>query len=102
MIWFLLSVFCVASVLIFLSVWRKWVAPWGQIQEIVEDIKKLQQPKTYLIQGSTEARRVAIALEDIFLQQLQLSRRIHEEEFSVEAILGAMAAGLVGLNERGE
>ena len=76
-------------------VWRKWIAPWRQIERLVRQLGRREQPRTFLIEGGGEARRVAVALEDIFARQLQLNRQIGESASGNRAIFSAMRDGLL-------
>lgn len=101
MIWTILFILSLVAAVAALAIWRRWIAPWQTVEKMIEDIRSVQKPSTYLIEGSPEARRVGLALEDVFLRQVELSRRADEGEFGVEAIIGAMPDGLVVLDERG-
>jgi two-component system phosphate regulon sensor histidine kinase PhoR len=80
---------------------RRWITPWPVIQKIVDDVREVRQPRTYLIEGNTEAKRVALALEDLFLRQRALTEQIGQSEFNVSTIISAMEDGLVVLDESG-
>jgi len=80
---------------------KRWVRPWPAIANLMDDVRHARQPRTYLIEGNNEARRVALALEDIFLRQRELTEKIGQSEFNVSTILNAMADGLVVLDQNG-
>jgi two-component system phosphate regulon sensor histidine kinase PhoR len=75
--------------------WRKWIAPWRQIERLVKQIGRREQPRTFLIEGGKEAQRVAVALESVFARQLQLDRQIGESASGNRAIFSAMRDGLL-------
>jgi two-component system, OmpR family, phosphate regulon sensor histidine kinase PhoR len=96
MLWLLLA-FIVGSTIAFLvyANWRKWIKPWRQFRELVSTVGRGEQPRTFLIDGGDEPRRVGIALEEIFLRQRQLDQQIAQRESGTETILGAMEDGLL-------
>ncbi|MEN3369117.1 MAG: two-component system, OmpR family, phosphate regulon sensor histidine kinase PhoR [Verrucomicrobiota bacterium] len=101
MIWFIL-ILAVASLLwLAMAVRRRWITPWPVIQKLVDDVREVRQPRTYLIEGNTEAKRVALALEEIFLRQRALTEQIGQSEFNVSTIINAMEDGLVVVDETG-
>jgi two-component system, OmpR family, phosphate regulon sensor histidine kinase PhoR len=79
-------------------VWRKWVAPWREIDQLVRQIGRGEQPRTFFLQGGKEARRVGIALEDILNRQRDLNRQITERLSGDEAIFSAMRDALLVLD----
>src|SRR5437660_2284819 len=91
----LLAAIIGSAVAIGYVVWRKWIAPWRQIERLVKQIGRREQPRTFLIAGSKEAQRVAVALETIFARQLQLDRQIGESASGNRAIFSAMRDGLL-------
>jgi len=76
-------------------VWRKWVAPWQQIEQLVARIRDSQRPSTFLVNGGTESKRVGLALENIFARQQELDRQIAGRESGTQTILRAMQDGLL-------
>ena len=76
-------------------VWRKWIAPWRQIERLVRQIGRGEQPRTFLIESGQEAQRVAVALENIFARQLELDRQVRESVSGNRAIFSAMRDGLL-------
>ena len=62
MIWFLLILAAASVLWLALAVRRRWITPWPVIQKLVDDVREVRQPRTYLIEGNTEAKRVALAL----------------------------------------
>src|SRR5256886_9091143 len=83
MSWLLLGLICVLFAWMAVVVWRKWVAPWQQIEQLVARIRDRQRPSTFLVNGGTESKRVGLALENIFARQQELDRleerRVGEE-----------------------
>ncbi len=100
MSWLLLSVTCIAFAGIALLGWRKWIAPWRHIEQLVKQIAGGERPRTFLVDGSTLAQRVGLALESIFRRQQQLNQQITGRESGTQAILGAMQDGLLAVDTR--
>jgi len=66
MIWLLLCAIVAATIALALIAWRKWIAPWWQIEELVTQIDQGQRPQTFLVHGGAEAQRIGLRLEKIF------------------------------------
>src|SRR5437870_3592816 len=99
MSWLLLGLICVLFAGIAVVVWRKWVAPWQQIEQLVGRIRDSQRPSTFLVNGGTESKRVGLALENIFARQQELDRQIAGRESGTQTILRAMQDGLLVVDE---
>ena len=101
MIW-IIAILAAASVLgLAVRARKRWILPWPAIAKLVDDIHNVRQPRTYLVEGNSEAKRVALALEGLFLRQRELTEKIGQSEFNVSTILNAMDDGLVVLDENG-
>src|SRR5438874_6271338 len=100
MSWLLLGVTCIAFATIAFVGWRKWIAPWRHIEQLVRQIAGGEQPRTFLVDGGTLAQRVGLALESIFRRQQQLNQQITGRESGTQAILGAMQDGLLVVDTR--
>src|SRR5438270_2759509 len=95
MFWILLAAIIGSTIAIVYLVWRRWIAPWRQIERLVRQIGRGEQPRTFLVEGGKEAQRVSIALENIFRRQLGLNRQIGERASGNRAIFSAMRDGLL-------
>jgi two-component system phosphate regulon sensor histidine kinase PhoR len=98
--WLILGVICVAFAVVALATWRMWIAPWRKLEEIVGQISRGEAPRTFLIDGAAQPRRVGLALEPLFARQQELDRQITEREFGTQTILGAMQDGLLAVDAR--
>jgi two-component system phosphate regulon sensor histidine kinase PhoR len=78
-----------------LVLWRKWGAPWAQIERLVAQIARGEQPPTFLVDGGPDSKRVGLALESIFARQQELDRQIAGRESGTQTILGAMQDGVL-------
>src|SRR6266705_2133945 len=95
MFWILLAAIIGSTIPIVYLVWRRWIAPWRQIERLVRQIGRGEQPRTFLVEGGKEAQRVSVALENIFSRQLGLNRQIGERASGNRAIFSAMRDGLL-------
>ena len=100
MSWLFLGVIFVVFATIALVAWRKWIAPWRHIEQLVRQIAGGERPRTFLVDGGTLAQRVGLALENIFRRQQQLDQQIAGRESGTQAILGAMQDGLLVVDRR--
>ena len=101
MIW-IIAILAAASVLgLAVRARKRWILPWPAIAKLVDDVHNVRQPRTYLVEGNSEAKRVALALEGLFLRQRELTEKIGQSEFNVSTIINAMDDGLVVLDENG-
>lgn len=82
-----------------LVVWRKWIAPWKDVDQLADDIVEHRAPKKFLISGNPQARRVGLALEKLTERRRELEERVRESEQSVQAVFGAMLDGLVVVDD---
>jgi two-component system, OmpR family, phosphate regulon sensor histidine kinase PhoR len=100
MSWALLCALVGLTVVFACIAWRKWIAPWRAIENMVRKIGQGEKPPTFLVQGGLEPRRVGLALEDLFRRQKQLDRQITERAVGTETILTAMQDGLLVVDTR--
>src|SRR2546430_14522237 len=100
MSWLLLGLICVLFAWMAVVVWRKWVAPWQQIEQLVARIRDRQRPSTFLVNGGTESKTGCLALENIFSRQQGPDRPIAGGESGTQTILCAMEDGLVVVGKR--
>src|SRR6266702_6672633 len=100
MSWLFLGGIFVVFATIALVAWRKWIAPWRHIEQLVRQIAGGERPRTFLVGGGRLAQRVGLALENIFRRQQQLDQQIAGRESGTQAILGAMQDGLLVVDTR--
>src|SRR5450432_3713159 len=74
---------------------RDWILPPRELEQVVSALTAERMPPTFLIGGSARLRHIALALEQLALRESALRARVQEGEFGVQAIVGAMADGLV-------
>ena len=84
-----------AALTIGILVWRKWVAPWLELERLIADIRQGRQPRTFLIRGGDDPQRVALALEDLFIRQRAVDQQLAERISGIQTIAAAMPDGLL-------
>ena len=95
MSWILLCLIGGSAIAFGCVAWRKWIAPWRKIEELIDGIGQARKPRTFLIGGGTIPRRVGLALEEIFNRQQQMTQQLAEGASGTETILAAMQDGLL-------
>jgi two-component system phosphate regulon sensor histidine kinase PhoR len=95
MFWILFAAILALTLALIYFVRRKWIAPWRDMEELVKQVGRGEQPRTFLIGGSREIRRVSVALEDILIRQRELDRQVGERASGQKAILSAMQDALL-------
>ncbi|MDQ3545025.1 MAG: ATP-binding protein [Verrucomicrobiota bacterium] len=81
-------------------VWRDWIHPSRELENLVRELSGERIPKTFLIGGSERMRGIALDLEQMALREHALRARVQEGEFGVQAIIGALPDGLVVADEQ--
>ena len=76
-------------------VWRNWILPCRDLAAMIRELNEARMPRTFLIGGSSCLRGTALALEQLALREGALRARVQEGEFGVQAIVSALADGLV-------
>ena len=100
MFWFLLCAIVGSTIAFAYIAWRKWIAPWRQIEQLVQQIATGDRPRTFLVDGAAQPRHVGLALENIFGRQQHLDRRISEATSGTQTVLSAMQDGLLVVDSR--
>ncbi len=75
--------------------WRNWVAPWREVERLVRQIARGENPSTFLVSGTVQAHRVALSLESITKHQRMLDQKIAEGIFGTQTVFSAMQDGLL-------
>src|SRR6059058_6334659 len=95
MIWLLLCAIVAASIALALIAWRKWIAPWRQIDELVTQIGLGERPRSFLVHGGAQAQRIGLRLEKIFQDLKHLDKQIAKRESGMQTIFSAMHDALL-------
>jgi len=100
MVWLAFCLLATVFLATWLVVWRKWIAPWKDVEELSRAIVEKRPPRKFLISANPESRKIGLALETLIDRQRELEERFREGEFSVQAVFGAMLDGLVVVDDR--
>jgi two-component system phosphate regulon sensor histidine kinase PhoR len=93
--WFFIVLTCSAVGFIAFFVWRKWIAPWQQFEQVITRIGRGERPRTFLIEGSAPAQRACLHLEHIVSNLEQLQKQIAKRESGMQTIFSAMQDALL-------
>jgi two-component system phosphate regulon sensor histidine kinase PhoR len=76
-------------------VWRKWIAPWRHVEDVITQIGRGERPRTFLMEGSAPAQRIGFQLEKIVNDLEQLHKQIAKRESGMQTIFSAMQDALL-------
>ncbi len=93
--WFAFALALVLLASVCWRLWSGWIAPARELEQMLLGLNEGQAPRTFLIGGSGQMRGIALSLEQLALREGALRARVQEGEFGVQAIVGALADGLV-------
>jgi two-component system phosphate regulon sensor histidine kinase PhoR len=97
MLWWTLAIALLLAALIFF-LQRHWLRPWHELEHLLTRIGRGEQPPTFLLSGTAEARRVGLALERILIRQRELDRQVTTDAAEMRAVFAALADGLLVIN----
>ena len=95
MAWFVIVLICVAFGCIAFIAWRKWIAPWRRVEDVITQIGRGERPRTFLMEGSAPAQRIGFQLERIVNELEQLQKQIAKRESGMQTIFSAMQDALL-------
>src|SRR3954465_6450696 len=93
--WLLVCAIVVSAAAVAFVVWRKWIAPWHQVEQLLAQISRGERPRSFLILGSARVRRVGLQLERIFDDFKQLNKQIAKRESGLQTVFSAMQDALL-------
>jgi two-component system phosphate regulon sensor histidine kinase PhoR len=74
---------------------RLYLRPWQELEHLLTRIGRGEQPPTFLLSGTAQARRVGLALERLLLRQRELDRQVSKDAAEVRAVFAALTDGLL-------
>src|SRR5438552_15166984 len=95
MSWLIGVLICSALGVIAFIVWRKWIAPWRQVEQVITQIGHGRRPRRFLMDGSVPAQRIGFQLEKIVNELEQLQKQISKRESGMQTIFSAMQDALL-------
>jgi two-component system phosphate regulon sensor histidine kinase PhoR len=93
--WIVVVLICAALGSLAVVVWRKWIAPWRQVEQVIRQIGRGERPRTFLMDGSAPAQRIGFQLETIVSDLEQLHKQIAKRESGMQTIFSAMQDALL-------
>jgi two-component system phosphate regulon sensor histidine kinase PhoR len=93
--WFAIVLICAAFGCVAFIVWRKWIMPWRQVEDVIIQIGRGERPRTFLMEGSAPAQRIGFQLEKIAGDLEQLKKQIAKRESGMQTIFSAMHDALL-------
>ena len=100
MAWIALAFLAVILIALSILLWRRWGAPWRDLEDLVEAVVNHRPPRAFLISANEHAHRIGLALEKLAQQESERERRMQIAEKSLQTILGAMPDGLLVVDDR--
>jgi two-component system, OmpR family, phosphate regulon sensor histidine kinase PhoR len=95
MTWLLLCAIIASTVALVLMAWRKWIAPWQQVEELVDQIARGERPSTFLVQGNVQVQRLGFRLEKVSDDLQQLNKQLAKRESGMQTIFSAIHDALL-------
>ena len=95
MLWWTLGIALLLVVAAAFLLQRLYLRPWRELEHLLTRIGRGEQPPTFLLGGTTRARRVGLALERLLARQRELDRQVSKDAAEVRAVLAALTDGLL-------
>jgi two-component system phosphate regulon sensor histidine kinase PhoR len=93
--WIVIVLICAVVAASVFIIWRKWIAPWRQVEQVIAQIAGGERPRTFLMEGSAPAQRIGFQLEKIVGDLDQLHKQIAKRESGMQTIFSAMQDALL-------
>ena len=100
MSWFVIILICAGFSSIAFIGWRKWIAPWRPIEDVITQIGRGERPRTFLLEGSAAVQRIGFQLENIVNELEQLQKQIAKRESGMQTIFSAMQDALLVVDSK--
>jgi two-component system, OmpR family, phosphate regulon sensor histidine kinase PhoR len=95
MLWWIVGIALLLFVAVAFFMQRLYLRPWRELEYLLTRIGRGEQPPTFLLSGTTEIRRVGLALEQLLNRQRALDRQVSKDAAEVRAVLSALTDGLL-------
>ena len=82
------------------KIWRRWIDPWRELEELVTAITSSKRPRKFLMTGNRRANALGLALEKFADRQRELELVAAQGSSSLQTILGALPDGLAIVDEK--
>lgn len=98
--WITLSVALAALLIVSLKVWRRWIEPWREVDDLLGAIEAGETPRKFLMTGNTRACAIGLSLEKLAERLREAERTAHAGTLSLQTILSALPDALAVVDER--
>jgi two-component system phosphate regulon sensor histidine kinase PhoR len=78
-----------------LWLYRRCQRPWSRLEKLLEEIELDHSPSSFSIGSSEQLTRISRRLQKLSAHRQELIRRLDEEAFNLQAILGTMTEGVM-------
>src|SRR5881392_420263 len=95
MLWWTLGIALLLVVAAVFVLQRLWLRPWQELEHLLTRIGRGEQPRTFLLTGTAQARRVGLALEQLLIRQRALDRQVSKDAAEMRAVFAALTDGLL-------
>jgi two-component system phosphate regulon sensor histidine kinase PhoR len=95
MFWWIVGIGLLIVVAAAFYMQRLWLRPWRELEHLLTRIGRGEQPPTFLLSGTAQARRVGLALEQLLVRQRELDRQVSKDAAEVRAVFAALTDGLL-------
>jgi two-component system phosphate regulon sensor histidine kinase PhoR len=99
MLWWIAA----AALLLGLAAWlfrRQWIHPWQELERLVAQIARREQPRTFLVSGNRYAWRIGASLEELLIREQELDRRLLQGSAEMNGVFGALTDALLVLDQQ--
>ncbi|MDQ3626009.1 MAG: ATP-binding protein [Verrucomicrobiota bacterium] len=98
--WIALSAGVAVLLVIAFKVWRRWIEPWREVDELLQAINQGRKPPKFLMTGNIRSQPIGLALEKLTQRLREWERVAHEGALGVQTIVGALPDGLVVVDQK--
>ncbi|MGI9115508.1 MAG: hypothetical protein DLM52_12400 [Chthoniobacterales bacterium] len=94
MLWWII----VGGAVLLLAGWlfrRRWIAPWQELEQLVKQIARGEQPKTVLVSANHHAWRIGVALEDLLTRERALEQQLSQATSESRGIFAALTDAII-------
>src|SRR4051812_12074269 len=88
------SAILAAAILAGIYVYRHWIEPWREIDDLVQSVSGKTKPRKFLVTANEHARSIGLALEKLSTKQNELERAAAEGSLGLHNILAALPDGV--------
>ena len=93
--WWIVAIALLLVVAAVFFLQRLYLRPWQELEHLLTRIGRGEQPRTFLLTGTAQARRVGLALEQLLIRQRELDRQVTKDAAEMRAVFAALTDGLL-------